>query len=118
MTVRSTLLLAFVHVWAKLATFLCHAELLTGWTRQWWTFGVSVDSRAGEATVVAVALDALLRRDPFAVIVNYAMQVTLSETNRATLSLRNDGILASDRSAERRFTLDLTVKTGTMLTTL
>jgi len=52
--------------------------LLTGWTRQWWAFGVSVDSRAGEATVVAVALDALLRRDPLAMIVNYAMQVTLS----------------------------------------
>lgn len=66
------------HTWAKLAAFLRYAELLAGWTRQWWAFGISVESRAGEATIVAVALDALLRWDSLAVIVNYAVQVTLS----------------------------------------
>lgn len=46
------------------------------------------------------------------------VNIPLTETNRATLSLRNGGILAGDRSAGRRPALDLTVNAGTMLTAL
>lgn len=64
--------------WAKLAALLRHADLLVGWARQWWAHGCVVVSFADEVTVLAVAIDALSRRDLLAVIVHYVVQVTLS----------------------------------------
>lgn len=106
---------AVIHPWTKFAALFCHADLLARWTRQWWALDISVEPLAGEATVGAVALDALFRVDPLAVIVYYAMQETLFETNRATLSFRNDRMLAGSRGAGRWPALDIAVDAGTLL---
>lgn len=60
--------------WTKFAALLRHADLLARWTRQWWAYHIRLEPLAGEATIVAVAFDALFRRDPLAVIVYCAMQ--------------------------------------------
>lgn len=50
-----------ISTWAVLATFLSNADLFAGWTGQWWTSRFCVEPLTSEATVVAVAFDALLR---------------------------------------------------------